>query len=202
MNRRELIKYGVFSGAVIGIGTSGITLIGCGHKISPNPIPIVDQVINALGIADQVAKNIANILTPVNPEMDTLVSTIDKDIQLIIKTYKDYDVAVVPDTKQAALNLMKATVDAISINLSALLDAVHVKNPTLITIVSVAVAIINTSITVVLSNLPASTTVSLSAHSASVKRSQLPLMQNASASDMKQAWNSNINKQYPDLVIK
>jgi type IV pilus biogenesis protein CpaD/CtpE len=157
--------------------------------------PTVDEVMNGLKVADSVAKAAQPILQPVNPQASDILTKVSTDLELIIKTYQDYDTAA--GDKPSKAQLMQATATAIQGNLRELLAATGVKNQNLIVIVSTAVAVVNSALTVLLAKLPAPTVTQ-----AKTAGGELPVIGKATkARDLKDAWNNAVKKMYPQSKI-
>lgn len=175
---------------LIALSPSFFGLVGC-------PKVTVDEVMDGLKVADGVAKGLIPIISPVNPQLATVMTRVSADLELIVKTYADYETAA--GATPANADLIRATVGSIQANLSAILSAIGVKNPDLINYVSVGVAVINSALVAILAILPAKTT----AQAAEIGRPKLPVVKGAkSAKDLKDAWNHSVASGYPQSVLK
>lgn len=156
----------------------------------------VDQVIAALQVADQVTKSAIPIVQPSNTAVSGVMTMVSSDLELVIKTYQDYESAT-PAEKPGKLALLQSTANAIQINLGGILDAISVKNPELRQYVAVAVAVVNSAVTVMLTKLP-----SAGAQARAAQVSTLPTVQGAkSAKDLKNAWNNAVKTSHPESKI-
>lgn len=155
-----------------------------------------DQIIAGLETADAVDVAAIGILSPVNPNMATALSTVDADLKTVIKAYQDYEAAA-PSGKATAGELVRATVSTIQGNLSAILADVGVKNPGLLRDINIAVAVVNSALVIVLSKVSGTT-----AQALVVGNANLPVVAGAkSASDLKKAWNNAIAVDFPKAKI-
>jgi hypothetical protein len=159
-----------------------------------------DSVIDGLKVADTVAQAAIPIISPVNQPLATVMQKVSSDLEIVVKTYQDYESAA-PGDKPAKATLIKATASAIQGNLSDILAAIGVKNPEIKEYVSVAVAVVNSALVVVLAKLPAEPQSAVSARSAT-KSATLPTVEGAkTAQDLKNAWNNAIKTAYPGSKI-
>lgn len=175
INRREFVRG---AGAAVAVAP----LLGCGKRPAGSP-PLVDSIISGLKVADRVLRSLLPIVGPLNPAVSGLLTTVDADVQVVVKTYEDYDSA--PSATKA--DLIRSTGEAIQTNLSGILTAVGVKDQALVVIVRTAVAVVNTVIIAVIAALPQGTV----AHAAVV--STLPHIQgDSSPVGLKKAWNEAV----------
>lgn len=188
MNRREFVKSAALAGA------STIPFIaGCGKKGSTT-VPLIDRIISGLKVADSVTQALEPIILPISSAIAGLLTTMGTDIELVVKTYEDYDKG--GGTDATKVDLIRSTGAAIQSNLSGILNAIDVKNVSLRALVTTAVAVVNTSIIAVLAVLPTTTT---TARAAMI--STLPTVGDSSPAGLKKAWNDAVAVEHPGSKI-
>lgn len=184
--RRDFIKSAAIAGA--------LTFVGCAKKPGSTTPPLIDRIIAGLKVADSVTQALQPIILSVSSAIAGILTTMSTDIELVIKTYEDYDTA--GGTDPSKVDLIRSTGAAIQSNLGGILDAIGVKNADLQILVRTAVAVVNSAIIAVLAVLPVATT----ARAAVV--SSLPTVQgDASPNGLKKTWNDAVQSTHPESKI-
>ena len=146
-----------------------------------------DVIMEGLTVARDVVK-VAQVSAGLDPQVSSLLTKVSGDLDIVIKTYADYEAAA-PGDKPSKAVLVRATITAINANLGDILTAVGVKDPK----IRVLVAVVNTALVAVMDHIVSKATTPAGITVTRPATPELPVIAGAkSAKDLKKAWNDAV----------
>jgi hypothetical protein len=159
------------------------------------------QVQDTISTASAVLSSASAILTPIDPQLGSVLSAASSAFTDVGKAYSDYLAAAAADQGQKAAAL-RAALSAIQGNLAQLLSDLQVRHPELVEYITVAVAVANSAVILIVSHIGTGATASASTVRATAQTSSLPVVAGAkSAKDLRAAWNNKVKVAFPSAVI-